>query len=147
MAELTQKMINSLIKTASKKMGMYDIISFEIDDIGYGYANGSLEVKKTHLNHTKSVHGGILYTLCDTIAGAAAATDGRTCVTVNSTIDFVKPANDSKIICKSEVIRFGSRFIRTKVEIFDTADNLLCYGSFLYAPIEFDISKMIDSNK
>ena len=38
------------------------------------------------------VHGGLLFTMADSVAGAAAMTTGNVCVTLNSSISYLKSA-------------------------------------------------------
>lgn len=38
------------------------------------------------------IHGGLLFTLADTVAGTAAMTSGNICVTLNSSISYIKSA-------------------------------------------------------
>lgn len=38
------------------------------------------------------VHGGLLFTMADSAAGAAAMTSGNVCVTLNSSISYIKSA-------------------------------------------------------
>jgi acyl-CoA thioesterase len=56
-----------------------------------GIGEGELTVTAGSLNPQKHVHGGCLYSLADTVCGAAAASNGYLCVTLSSSINFLRP--------------------------------------------------------
>ena len=60
---------------------------------GDGWAEGELEVSRHSLNPHGIVHGGALAALADTVGGAATfAAYRRGCVTVNYSMNFLRPA-------------------------------------------------------
>ncbi len=97
---------------------------------------GKLEIKPEHMNAGGSVHGGMLYTLVDTFAGALAAlAAGTGVVTVNSHIEFLRPATAGTIYCKGTLTKFGRNFYRAQGDVFDEEGNLLVTTMNTYYPI------------
>lgn len=96
---------------------------------------GKLEIKPEHLNAAGSVHGGMLYTLVDTFAGALAALiqEGNV-VTVNSHIEFLRPAVSGTLYCKGTVIKLGRNFYRTQGDVYDEEGKLLVTSMNTYFP-------------
>lgn len=68
-----------------------------ITDVGPGYAKGELTVGPDSINPHGNVHGGALSTLADTVGGCCACSKGGTCVTSGCSIEYLRPANGSKI--------------------------------------------------
>ena len=46
-------------------------------------------------------HGGALTTLADTVAGCCACSEGGSCVTSSFSMEFLRPATGSKIVCEA----------------------------------------------
>ena len=54
-------------------------------------AEGTLEIRPESLNPMGIVHGGALVALADTVAGCAAFTCGKICVTLDCTMQYLAP--------------------------------------------------------
>ena len=74
-------------------------IEMEITEARPGYAVGEIVLKPWHMNILGIVHGGVLYSLADTVGGTAAMTGRDYAVpTVDGTIHYLKAGkNTSKI--------------------------------------------------
>lgn len=89
-----------------------------------GYAKGEFEVKAEHLNPINTVHGGMIFTLADTIGGVAAASWGQKCTTVSSEIHYLSPTmNSKKLIAISDVLKRGKRMSTVETLIIDDKDT------------------------
>ena len=80
----------------------------------YGDGRSQLEITvgPEHLSPTRTVHGGVLYSLADTTMGSAIWTlmeDGETCATISCSIDYLQPVTEGVISCEAEVISKGRR--------------------------------------
>lgn len=134
---MENKIAFKMMEKAVTAMPFYKLTGLEFGDCTETEFTGILEVKKDHKNVAGSVHGGMLYTMIDTFAGAHAAyLMKRVVVTVNSHVEFVRPAMSDRIICKTKVIKIGKNFARVIGEIYDDEDNLLCTSMNLYYPIK-----------
>lgn len=70
-------------------------------------------------------HGGLIFGLGDTAMGIVARTTGRSAVTLNATINYLKPAQGEYIIAKSEIIKNGKTTCYLKCNIYNDKDNLV----------------------
>ena len=92
-----------------------------IDDCGKGKANCSLDVQDHHFNNGGRVHGGVIASLADTAAGAAVNTVrpvDKFTATTDSSISFIRPPIDKRLIALAKVIHEGKKLFRVEVEIF-----------------------------
>ena len=65
------------------------------------------KVTKNSLNPYGMAHGGFIFGLGDTVLGMASSVHGRPAVTLNSTINFLRPAKTEYIIAKAELVKEG----------------------------------------
>ncbi len=110
------------------------ILKIDTKRIEKGIAIGEMPVREEILNINGSVHGGALYTLADTIGGAAAATHGNRVATASGSIEYLAAAmNTDKLVCKAEVVKEGKRLSVSEVKVYDSSGKLLAIGLFEYA--------------
>ena len=85
------------------------------------------------LNVHNMVHGGVLFSLADSTAGASCVSFGKKVVTLNSSINYIKPMGVGKIIAKGEVVHKGNKTMVSNVNVYDSSTNsLLCTGTFTF---------------
>ena len=89
--EQLQKRLNS----SSMYLQSNDMKVVEVKE---GYAKVEMRIDKHILNIHGFVHGGALFSLADTAAGAASFTSGRDSVTLSGTINYIKPGKGGKLI-------------------------------------------------
>lgn len=71
-------------------------IEMEITEARPGYAVGEIVLKPWHMNILGIVHGGVLYSLADTVGGTAAMTGRDYAVpTVDGTIHYLKAGKNT----------------------------------------------------
>ena len=95
--------------------------------------NFVMEIKATEnaLNPYGTAHGGFLYTLCDTAAGATAATLGDYTVSLQGNINYIKPARKDDILTvNGKCIHNGNKTKVINVEITNQKNQLICSSSF-----------------
>lgn len=117
----------NLAEGAPKPEDFRDKIGLEILERRPGYAKGMIEIKPWHLNVLGVVHGGVLFTLADTVSGTAAATGHEYGVpTVNGNINYLKAGrNTTKLIAEAEEIKNGYTFSVVDCKVYDDRKNLL----------------------
>lgn len=94
-----------------------------------GCAEIELEVDPKVLNPYGIVHGGILFSMADTVAGAACLASGSDCVTLNSSINFIKPGKGKKIYGKAKEISSGKTINVYEVNITNEKGSLIAQAS------------------
>ena len=109
-------------------------IGLEILERRPGYAKGQIVLQPWHLNVLGIVHGGVLFTIADTVSGTAAVTGHDYAVpTVNGTINYLKAGRKtSKIIAEAREIKNGNTFSVVECQVFDDRENLLATTSMTF---------------
>lgn len=99
-----------------------------------GHAEGEIAITPSLFNPIGSIHGGIYYTLADTVGGCAARTRGQIPTTIEGKINHIRAAThkDKKLIAKGDVIHFGRKTIVSSVEITNDSGQTLCVGLFTF---------------
>jgi uncharacterized protein (TIGR00369 family) len=68
------------------------------------------------------VHAGVVTTLADHTAGAAASAvvgPGKSVLTADFTIHLLRPASGELLRCRGEVVKSGRRLIVTQADVWD----------------------------
>ena len=91
-----------------------DLVGFTLSlgSRGSGTATAALEVRPELLNPNGVVHGGALFSMADTVMGAAlfsTLAPGEYCATVEIKIHFLEPVTKGKIRCRTRLVHRGSR--------------------------------------
>ncbi len=116
-------------------------MGIQTEEMREGYARVKLPVEKKHMNFLGSVHGGCLFSMADTVAGAASASYGNYSTTVDASIHYLAPAIDVReLIGEAKVIKHGKRISVYQVEIRSEKGKLLAMGEFTY----YDMGKKIE---
>lgn len=97
-----------------------------------GRAEGTLMLSEKHKNPMNNAHGGVLYTLCDTISGVAGASYGGGGATVQSSVSFLRPATGGLLTCRASVRKDGKKLIWVDCAVTGEEGKELCTGQFLY---------------
>lgn len=88
--------------------GFINEMGMELLEVKDCYAKGKINIQEKHLNPMGTVHGGLIFGLCDTIGGIAAMTTGSRVVTLNSSISYLNPgANTEYIEAEATVVKDG----------------------------------------
>ena len=99
---------------------------------GGGEAEGELEICTDTRNPMGIVHGGALFTLADTVAGTAAFTTGHTCVTLDSSMQFLAAARGDKVFCVATPKKIGRTIVVYDVALTDGEERLVASGTFTF---------------
>lgn len=102
-----------------------------IEEVKPGLVRVSTQVTDKALNVYGTGHGGYLFTLADEIAGWTAISMGAKVVTLQSSINYLKPAqlNDTLII-EGQMEHKGTATNIVKVSIKTHHDKLLAQATF-----------------
>jgi uncharacterized protein (TIGR00369 family) len=100
------------------------------DDRAVLYAN----ISKNSINPGGIVHGGLLFGLGDTAMGALCYLTGRTAVTIDSNINYLKPCKGKKVKCVATPIKVGNTIGVYKADIYNENDELsvVITGTFMF---------------
>lgn len=103
-----------------------------LEQVRPDYARGVLLVGKTSINPHGKVHGGALAALADTVGGCCACSRGDSCVTANSTMEFLRPAEGPFITCEATPKKLGRTLSVVQVELRDSRERLVATGTFTF---------------
>ena len=115
-----------IIDGFKKDTGFIKHNSFKLKSITEEECVVEYNVKKEGLNTIKIVHGGLLFGLADSAAGALACMSGKFPVTISSSIHYLNAAKGKKLIAVANILKKGNNIGYYKVDIFDENKMLLC---------------------
>lgn len=104
----------------------FDMISFE-----EGHVVVTTEVVHKSLNYYGFAHGGYLFTLCDQISGLVAISTGFDAVTLQSSINYLKPGKLSdQLMIEGKCVHNGSTTKVVDVSITNQAKEDVAKATF-----------------
>ena len=101
-----------------------------VTEVRQGYAKVEMIIDEQILNIHGFVHGGALFSLADTVAGAASFATGRDSGTLTGTINYIKPGRGGKLIGIAQEISRGRTTGVYEVFIFNDRNTLLSRATF-----------------
>lgn len=104
-----------------------DFLGVKIERPEEGVVHCSLQVGPHHKNANDAVHGGVYFSILDTVMGATIKTiTNKSTVTINSSINFFAPLKEGDhMYAYAKVVKFGKSIITAESEIKDCKDNIL----------------------
>lgn len=130
---------NRLAEQASG-FGFAKLAGIRITKLDFQHAEGEIELTREHFNPGGTVHGGCLFSLADTVAGAALVTTGNYCTTLNASIDFLRAAGKSRILrAVAKPVRVGKHVAVFEVEMTNGSDELVAKATvtfYILGPVE-----------
>mgnify|MGYP000069664177 CR=1 FL=1 len=121
---------NDLMKRLNSSSQYLQSNDMRITEVREGYAKVEMIIDEQILNVHGFVHGGALFSLADTVAGAASFATGRDSVTLTGTINYIKPGTGGKLIGIAQEISRGRTTGVYEVFIFNDKNTLLSRATF-----------------
>ena len=98
----------------------------ELVDVDDGMSVVEVTLRQEGLNPLQIAHGGLIFTLCDVATGVAARTGGRSTVSQNASISFLRPGKDTqKLRCRGVVLKEGRTTGVCEAEVFTDDGTLI----------------------
>lgn len=93
-----------------------------------------VEIKENTLNPFHIVHGGLIFTLGDTVMGLKCKSLGKNAVTLDSSINFLSPGQGKYLIATCKVIKNGKSTCILESEIKNDENKLVATmtGTYFY---------------
>lgn len=108
-------------------------IGMELLEMAEGFALGRISFERQHENIYGGMHGGCAYSLADTLAGIAASTYGEYVTTLDASMNYLLPIENTEYVyCRAKVLRHGRKISVIRVEIYDDSETILIDGSFTF---------------
>lgn len=116
-----------------RNVGFNKAVGVVTTEISEGYAKAEIEIGPQHINPIGSVHGGVLFTIADITAGAAATSRGRYMTTMSSNMNFLRPAiNCKKLYGETREIKLGKQVCVYEVTITDDAGREIAIATVTF---------------
>jgi uncharacterized protein (TIGR00369 family) len=106
--------------------GFIKYCQFKADVIEKGFFQSRVQIEEHHRQQDGFIHAGVMATMADHTAGYAAFTTAGEefqILTIEFKINFLRPAYGETLVCRSKVIRDGSKIIISESEVFDIRDS------------------------
>ena len=113
--------VNEIIETT----GFIKHNNFHILEIEKGKkVKMQAELTENALNPYRYAHGGFIFGLGDTAMGVLARTTGKNAVTLNSTINYLRPSVGKELVAEAEIVKSGKTICYTKCNFYDENHKL-----------------------
>lgn len=96
-------------------------LGIQLEDIGAGWCETSLEVRAEHFQQDQVLHAGVLSTMADHTAGAAAGTliaNDQIVLTVEFKVNLLRAARGERLRARAKILRPGKRLSVAESEVF-----------------------------
>ena len=104
-------------------------------------AVGEAELRDESLNPYGYAHGGFIFGLGDTAMGLVAKSTGKTPVTLNSSITYLKPTKGKKLKVVAEMIKDGKKTCFLRCNFYNEKEQLTATMDGNYYYIDEEVSK------
>ncbi len=113
-------------------------IGLRLTAMSDGHCEGEIPITPALFNPIGSIHGGVYYTLADTVGGCAARTRDQIPTTLEGKLNHIRAATkkDKKLIAKGDVIHFGQKTIVSSVVITNESGRTLAAGLFTFYALD-----------
>jgi uncharacterized protein (TIGR00369 family) len=101
-------------------------VGIVVASLGLGWCESTIDVLPRHLQQNGYVHAGVLATMGDHTAGAAAGTlvgADEGVLTIEFKINLLRPARGPRVRCRSQVLRQGRMLTVVESEVFGPSQD------------------------
>jgi uncharacterized protein (TIGR00369 family) len=102
-------------------------LGIELLDVGEGWVESQLVLEERHLQQHGFAHAGVVSTIADHTAGAAASTvisEGQSVLTAEYSIHLLRPGSGNRLRSRGEVVKSGRTLIVAASDVW--ADEVHC---------------------
>lgn len=102
-------------------------LGIKLDTLEEGTVIYTLEINPMHLNVNQGVHGGVYFSILDSVMGATIRSIVKQpIVTINMSINFFAPAsNEDKLKASAKVLQRGTSIVTAEGNVEDAGGRLL----------------------
>ena len=126
----------NLLDILNQKSIISENLNIEFVDAKAGHSEIKMIIDEKVLNPYRIVHGGAIFTLADSAAGAAAISHEDAYVTMDSYINFMEPGVGDYLIATGDTIYRGDDTCVVEVSVKNNLDVLIAKGTFTMYKIE-----------
>ena len=115
-------------------------MGIEITDLELGWARARMEYRDTYVNPNGSVHGGLIFSLADSVAGTAACTRGNMVTTSTGSIYFLNAAFHPKVlVAEATELKAGRSLMTYDVKVKTDTGILIAKAVMEYFNLKMPI--------
>ena len=115
-------------------MPFTNLLGIEVTEAADGYAEGRVTMREelSSVPGGSVAHGGVTYSLADTVGGAAVITLSEdVSPTVDMRMDYLSPATDD-LVAEAEVLRMGGSVAVASIDVWDVEDHHVATARGVY---------------
>ena len=114
---------------------------FKLDEITKDKVKMSVLINENSENPSGFVHGGLIYTLADSAMGILGRANYKNVVTINATINYLKPTLGDYIYAIATPVRVGSTIAVFNCDIYNDKDEVTatCIGTYYFTDYQTKI--------
>jgi acyl-CoA thioesterase len=101
------------------------LLGIKILSIGEGTASAEMIITKDHLNGAATAHGGAIFSLADTVFGAASNSREGLAMAINVSISFFKAIIEGKLTGVAEEISLHKKLATYIIRIYDDTSKII----------------------
>jgi acyl-CoA thioesterase len=101
------------------------LLGIKFISIGEGTATAEMIITKNHLNGAFTAHGGAIFSLGDTVFGAASNSREGLAMAINVSISFFKSITQGKLTAVAEEISLHKKLATYLIRITDENSNII----------------------
>ena len=90
-----------------------------------GYAKAKLELNEYYLNSVNTAHGGVLFSLADSVFSVASNSQGRMAVVIQVCISYFKAISGGILFAEAREISRNPKLAAYLIEVTDGTGSLL----------------------
>jgi uncharacterized protein (TIGR00369 family) len=116
------------IQSSFARQGLMNTLDASLDKVQKGLVQISCEFKQGLSQQHNFFHAGVMTSIVDSACGYAALTvapEDKEVLTVEFKVNFLKPANTSKLIAIGKVIQSGKTLIVCEGNVYDDTEARL----------------------
>lgn len=119
-----EKLLEEMKEACS--VGFIDYTGMKVTAVDTGHVEGEIEIEEHHLNPAGGIHGGLVFSLADTIGGLATRTLGVLPTTAASSINYLRPTPGTTVLkAKADMIKRGRNLSVVNINLYNQKDVLL----------------------
>lgn len=123
---------SALKETFGEKDKFAKMCGIIIDTAANGTARGHVDLADHHLNAAGSAQGGILFTLADTVAAAAANSRGSLAVTVQTNCQYVRGVSHGRLTATAREAAPSRKLPSYSVEVSDETGRVVFISTAIF---------------
>ncbi len=106
--------------------------NIEIIEVSNTTSTVKLNITQNSYNPFNIVHGGLIFSIGDTVMGVTCRANERKAVTLDANINFLKQATGKYLLAKSEMIKSGKTTATLRANIYNDQNELVAIMTSTY---------------